>query len=606
MWTVAALKNVMAGNPWVYKLLPFLRWWPRVDRATSRADVIAGLTGAIIVLPQGVAFATIAGMPPEYGLYAAMIPAITAALFGSSWHLVSGPTTAISIVVFSALSPLAEPGSANYVSLALTLTFLTGVFQLIMGFARLGTLVNFISHTVVIGFTAGAAVLIASSQFRNFFGINIPRGASFYETRHQVILQAGDINPYVMSVGLVTLIAGVLVKKLYPKIPYMIAAMITGSLFALVLNRMIGVDVTHIRTVGALPAGLPPLSSPDFSLETIKSLSGSALAIAMLALTEAVSIARAVSVRSEQRIDGNQEFIGQGLSNVLGSFFSGYAASGSFNRSGLNYAAGAQTPLAAVYSAVFLAGILLLVAPLAAYLPIAAMAGILFLVAWGLIDFHHIGSIIKTSRAETSVLLTTLLATLFVELEFAIYVGVVLSLMLYLKRTSRPAMRSMLPNPADKHGKFREVMSGRAECPQLKIVRIEGSIFFGAVDHVQQFIQQIDEVNPQQKSVLILAKGINFIDVAGAEFLVQETKRRRKLGGGLYLYGVRNGLCDMLRKGRHLDDIGQENIFHSKTEALHAIHSRLEPAVCAQCTSQVFRECREAQPRQAPCVMAAA
>lgn len=563
-----------------------------VDKTASRADLVAGLTGAIIVLPQGVAFATIAGLPPEYGLYAAMIPAITAALFGSSWHLVSGPTTAISIVVFSALSPLAEPGTAQYVSLALTLTFLTGIFQLIMGLARMGTLVNFISHTVVIGFTAGAAVLIASSQFKNFFGVNIPRGSSFYETMRQLALQAGDINPYVLSVGAVTLAVGILVKKFHPKIPYMIAAMITGSLFALALNKLIGVEVTHIRTVGALPATLPPLSMPDFSLETVKKLSSSALAITMLALTEAVSIARAVAVRSEQRIDGNQEFVGQGLSNIFGSFFSGYAASGSFNRSGLNYAAGAKTPLAAVYSAFFLAGILLLVASLAAYLPIAAMAGILFLVAWGLIDFHHIGSIMKTSRSETVVLFTTLLSTLFVELEFAIYVGVILSLMLYLNRTSRPAIRSMAPNPTDNRGKFVEAASEQTECPQLKIVRVEGSIFFGAVSHVQQFIQQIDEINPQQKSVLLLAKGINFIDVAGAEFLAQEAKRRKKMGGALYLYGVRDAVCHMLQKGGYLDDIGQENIFHSKTEALQAIYGRLDTEVCRGCKNQVFRECR--------------
>jgi SulP family sulfate permease len=465
-----------------------------------------------------------------------------------------------------------------------------------MGLARMGTLVNFISHTVVIGFTAGAAVLIASSQFKNFLGISIPRGSSFYETMRQVVLQAGDINPYVLSVGMATLLSGILVKKFYPKIPYMIAAMITGSVFALILNKLIGVDVTHIRTVGALPASLPPLSMPDFSPETVKKLSSSALAITMLALTEAVSIARAVAVRSEQRIDGNQEFIGQGLSNVFGSFFSGYAASGSFNRSGLNYAAGAKTPLAAVYSAFFLAGILLLVASLAAYLPIAAMAGILFLVAWGLIDFHHIGSIMKTSRSETVVLFTTLLSTLFVELEFAIYVGVILSLMLYLNRTSRPAIRSMAPNPVDGRGKFVEVTSEQAECPQLKIVRIEGSIFFGAVNHVQQYIQQIDELNPQQKSVLILAKGINFIDVAGAEFLVQEAKRRRKMGGALYLYGVRDAVHAMLQKGGYLADIGPENIFHSKTEALQAIYGRLDAEVCRGCKNRVFRECRESLP----------
>src|SRR5512134_2998096 len=207
----------------VRRALPFLRWWPSVTGTTVRADLVAGLTGAIIVLPQGVAFATIAGLPPEYGLYSAMVPAVIAAVFGSSWHLVSGPTTAISIVVFSVVSPLAEPGSAEFVSLALTLAFLVGAIQLAMGLARMGALVNFISHTVVIGFTAGAAILIASSQLKHFLGLSIPRGATFYRTVEAVIAQAREINPYVTSVGVITLLAGVLFRKLLPRFPYMIA-----------------------------------------------------------------------------------------------------------------------------------------------------------------------------------------------------------------------------------------------------------------------------------------------------------------------------------------------------------------------------------------------
>ena len=202
-----------ACNLWVYRVFAFLRWWPMVNGQTLRSDLVAGLTGAIIVLPQGVAFATIAGLPPEYGLYSAMVPAIIAALFGSSWHLVSGPTTAISIVIFGTISPLAEPGSAEYIRLALTLTFMVGAIQLIMGMARMGALVNFISHTVVIGFTAGAAILIASSQLKHFFGVNIPRGSSFYETMLDLFQQIGDINPYVTSVGPSHWQAASLVKK---------------------------------------------------------------------------------------------------------------------------------------------------------------------------------------------------------------------------------------------------------------------------------------------------------------------------------------------------------------------------------------------------------
>jgi SulP family sulfate permease len=187
------------------RFLPFLLWWPRVTRGTLRADLLAGFSGALIVLPQGVAFATIAGLPPQYGLYAAMAPAVIAALFGSSWHLVSGPTTAISIAVFAALSHQALPGSAEYIRLALTLTFLVGVFQLALGLARMGALVNFISHSVVIGFTAGAAILIAASQVRSFFGIDIPRGTPFYEIARLLVVRAGDINPWVAGIGLVTL-----------------------------------------------------------------------------------------------------------------------------------------------------------------------------------------------------------------------------------------------------------------------------------------------------------------------------------------------------------------------------------------------------------------
>ncbi|MEQ1667953.1 MAG: SulP family inorganic anion transporter, partial [Sulfuriferula sp.] len=417
------MKNTIACPLWLYKVLPFLRWWPNVNKTTTKADLIAGLTGAMIVLPQGVAFATIAGLPPEYGLYAAMVPAIIGAMFGSSWHLVSGPTTAISIAVFASVSPYAEPGTAHYISLVLTLTFLAGLFQLIMGLARMGVLVNFISHTVVIGFTAGAAVLIAGSQIKNFLGLQMARGLPLHEVLEQVYLQFDKINPYVTAVGAITLISGIVLKKYMPKL-YMILAMIIGSVAALIINQVYGgADATHIKTVGALSASLPPLTSPDLSITAIKQVLFPSLIVTMLALTEAVSISRAIAVKSEQRIDGNQEFIGQGLSNIFGSFFSSYASSGSFNRSGVNYAAGAKTPLAAVFSALFLVVILLMVASLAAYLPTAAMAGILFLVAYGLIDFHHIHSILHTSRQETAILAVTLIGTL-VDLEKGIFLGI--------------------------------------------------------------------------------------------------------------------------------------------------------------------------------------
>ena len=566
-----------------------MQWKHLVDRDSSRADLLAGITGAMIVLPQGVAFATIAGMPPEYGLYAAMLPAIIAALFGSSWHLVSGPTTAISIAVFAAISPFAEPGSPEFISMVLTLTFLTGLFQLILGLARMGVLVNFISHTVVIGFTAGAALLIALSQVKNFFGISIVRGAPFYVVIEEFVAQIGDINPYVTFIGVATLAAGLLSKRFMPKVPYMIVAMVVGSVLAYLVNLSVGAEYTLIKTVGALPASLPPFVMPDFSYSTIHKVLFPALIVTMLALTEAVSISRAISVKSEQRIDGNQEFIGQGLSNLVGAFFSSYASCGSFNRSGVNYAAGAQTPLATVYASIFLLLILLLVAPLASYLPTAAMAGILFLVAWGLIDFHHINSIVRTSRAETVTLFVTLIGTL-VDLEKGIFFGILLSLALYLYRVSRPFIEPSVP--AKEEGAYHFIDAhGHQECPQFRIVRLNGSIFFGAVDYVRSGLLQIDENNPRQKTVMIVASGINFVDVAGAEMLAQEARRRRKMGGALYFYRCKDSIYKFLRKSDKLDDIGADGFFPAMSNWIKPVYVTLDPEICRNCKARIFSEC---------------
>jgi SulP family sulfate permease len=579
---------------WVYRLLPFLRWWPSVNASTTRDDAMAGLTGALIVLPQGVAFATIAGLPPEYGLYAAMMPAIVAALFGSSWHLVSGPTTAISIAVFASVSPFAHPGTPEFISMVLTLTFMTGVFQLILGLARMGVLVNFISHTVVIGFTAGAAMLIAGSQIKNFFGMDIPRGTPFFKILEMFVENISAIDPYVTSVSVVTLASGILVKRYFPKFPYMIAAMLVGSFAALALNARYGVDATHIKTVGALPAGLPPLSMPDFSFSALNQALFPSLIITMLALTEAVSISRAVATKSGQHIDGNQEFVGQGLSNVIGSFFSSYASSGSFNRSGVNYAAGARTPLAAVFASLFLVVILLLVAPLAAYLPNAAMAGILFLVAWGLIDFHHISLLPKISRQETVVLWVTLLGTL-IDLEKGIFFGIALSLAFYLYRTSRPSLDPVLPDPDPKNYHY-VPLDGRPECPQVKMLRLNGSIFFGAVAHLQQQMQVLEEEEPDRKHVIVMASGINFADLAGAEFLAEAARQRRKIGGGLYFYRMKDSLANTLRRGHFMEEVGEENLFPAQTRPSETIYPKLDSEICRNCSIRAFPICHQRLP----------
>jgi SulP family sulfate permease len=575
------------------KFLPFLIWWPEVNRTTLRADGVAAVTGTIVVLPQAVAFATIAGMPPEYGLYAAMVPAVIAALFGSSRQLVSGPTTAASIVLFSSLSVLAEPGSGDYIVYALTLTFMVGVLQLTMGLARLGTLVNFISHSVIVGFTAGAAVLIATSQLKNFFGIDMPRELHLPEKLLYFFQHVNDIHPYATAVGIATLAAGIYVRLRYPRIPYMIAAMVGGAAMSALINQMfyVGGQVPGIDVVGALPATLPPLSSPDLNFNVLKELAPAALAVTLFALTEAVSISRSLAARSGDVVDSNQEFVGQGLSNIVGSFFSSYVATGSFNRSGVNYEAGARTPLAAVFAGLLLMVVVLFVAPLMAHLPNAAMAGILFLVAFGIVDFGHIRKIIRASRSDSFVLWGTFVATIFLALDFAIMLGVLLSLVIYLHRSSRPRVRVRVPDPRLPKQRFNTDAS-LPQCPQFAMVRIDGPLFFGAVNYVAERLRLIWRRNPEQKHLLIMSRPISFIDVAGAEMLEREARLRREAGGQLYFHQLHEDARDMLQRGGYLRDVGEENLFPTKGEAIAAIFNRLDRGVCVRCDKRIFSECK--------------
>jgi len=571
-------------------IFPFLAWFRLTTKETIKADFIAGLTGAIIVLPQSVAFATIAGLPPEYGLYTAMVVPIIAGFFGSSFHLVSGPTTAISIVVFAAISKHAIPGSEEFIAMALTLTFLAGVYQLVFGLAKFGMLVNFISHNVVIGFTAGAALLIASSQVPYILGIEIVKGENFVDTWSALFSGFGEINIYLLIVGLSTLASSIIVKLYKPQLPNLLIGMFVGGFVAFYLSNF----TQTIETVGVMPAYLPPLSMPDFSLNTLKSLAPEAFAIALLGLIEASSIGRSIATKSNQKIDPSQEFIGQGTSNIVASFFSSYASSGSFTRTGVNYEAGARTPLSAILAALVLMLIVFLVAPLIAYLPFAAMASVILVVSYNLIDFKHIKKTFSYSRSESVIFTATFLATLLLELEFAIYLGVLLSLMLFIAKTSTPEIHTLaFGSPAS--AELRKLQSIRnsplTQCPQLKIIRVDMSIYFGSINHIQKQISRIID-NQRIRHILIVASGVNFIDLAGMEGLLVEDKRLKKLNGSLYFVAVKSSVLDLMEKAHFIDEIGEDNFFEVKEGAINKIYDRLDQDKCPKCQALIFRECQ--------------
>jgi SulP family sulfate permease len=404
--------------------LPILRWrddWR--EPGALRADLLAGLTGAVVVLPQGVAFATLAGMPPQYGLYAAMVPCIVAALFGSSRLMVTGPANAISLTTMALVAPLAAIGSPQYVTLVLTLSFLVGALQLLLGLARAGSLVDKVPHSVVVGFTAGAAVLIANSQLGPLLGLALPRGLPVAENVAAAGRALGQLQPLALLAGAATIVLAIVARPLNRIVPAMLVAVVGGTLVAQGAAALWSA-APPLPTVSALPGALPPLSLPDLTPDTLRSLFGATLVMTLLALTEASAIARSVARARGDRLDGNQEFIGQGLANLAGSFFSAYPASGSFNRSGVNAASGARTPVSAISAALFLVLILSFVGPLARFLPLAVISGLLMVVAWGLIDRREIAHLWHEGARERVPLVVTALATVTLSLEWAILLGI--------------------------------------------------------------------------------------------------------------------------------------------------------------------------------------
>ncbi|NML17373.1 SulP family inorganic anion transporter [Azohydromonas sp. G-1-1-14] len=558
-----------------------------------RADVLAGLLGAILVLPQGIAFATLAGLPPQYGLYSAVVPCIVAALAGSSRHVVSGPTNANSLALFAMLAPLAAVGSPAYIELALAVTVLVGVLQFATGALRLGAIANFISPTALLGFTAGASMLIAVHVLKDALGLALPPGSSAAGVLRAAFSQAPQPGALLVAAATLGVAAGL--RRWRRGSPFMLIALGAGTLLAWGLERW-AAAAWQVRLLGPLPSPLPPWHVPGVTLEQLLQLLGIAAALTVVALAQSIAIAKAVAARSLQRIDANREFLGQGLSNLIGGFFSCYVSCGSLNRSMPNLEAGARTRLAALLSALMLVPLVALTAPVLARIPYAAIAGLLVLVSWTLLDLPRWRRLGAASRQELCVALVTLAATLTLRLEIAVLIGSALSLGLYLHRTSRPAMRTMGFNRdrADAHRPFVVVAHTPGvlpECPQLKLLRMEGSVYFGATAHVADQLQALRDRPRPQKHLLVMAKSMNFVDVAGAELWRQELRARRAMGGDLYFHRPRPCVLDQWRRDGFLEELGEGHIFPDKRRAIANITQRLDSEACRNCTARVFREC---------------
>lgn len=570
-------------------LFPPLRWVPGVTLRGVRADAFAGFTNAAVVLPQGVAFATIAGLPPEYGLYTAMVTAVVAALWGSSMVMISGPTTAISAVLFATLSGLADAGTPRYIELALMLTIMVGLFQIAAGIGRLGGFVSFVSHSVITAFTAAAALLIGVSQLAGALGVSVERGGNVIERLIRVGEHFSDVNMTALIISMATLAIAVVLGWLAPRLPGFLIALLAGAALAYGLDA----EAQGVQMIAPLSAALPTFDPPTGALGDIITLVPGAMAIALVGLLEAISIGRAFSVRRRERFNANQEMVGQGLSNVVGGLFQCYAGSGSFTRSGVNAAAGAGTPLAAIFASGFLALILVFVADLVVYIPTPAMAGLILYVAWKLIDIEELRHIVTTSRPETLILTITLAAGLFIELDFAIYVGVITSLAVFVYETAYPEVVVTAPMDSPQGDrKFREVGApGQGECPQLIVVRVIGALYFGSVENVERSIARIRAARPKQKNMVLYLKSVRKLDLAAGDMLIKLIRDVRADGGEIHVVAGNAVLLHSLERFHVTDELGEGHLHASKSEAISTATRSFERRICRVCLFDVFREC---------------
>jgi SulP family sulfate permease len=569
-------------------LIPFGPWLRRYSRRHVRADIIAGLTVAVVAVPQSMAYALIAGVPAQYGLFASIVPTIIACLWGSSAHLVTGPTTAVSLVVLTSLSELAPTGTAHYIELALLLAFIVGVIQLGMGMARLGAFLNFVSHSVILGFSSGAAVLIGFKQIPNFLGVTLEKGSSLPGFLWSLLMNLFEVHAATLSLGLLTVLVIVVLKKIRPSWPgTLIAMLLTGLLVGL-----FNLNAQGVAVVGAIPRSLPPFHLPVVGWnENFSRLIPGALAIAILGLVEAASIAKAIAGQTHQRINLNQEFLGQGLANIAAGLFSGYPGSGSFTRSAINFRSGGKTPMSGIISGVSVAVTVLVAAPFAAHLPVAALAGALLVIACEMIKVTDIKRAMRSTRNDAAVLVITFLSTLFLSIEFAVYVGALLSIGLHLKTTSQPRIYSTVPDLIS--GKMVRATHGKM-CCQMDIVRVEGSIFFGSSDFVLEDLQGRLKSHPLMSSLLIRMHQVNTFDASGVHVLEQMVPQLGARGGGLFFSGVNARVFQVFKNSGLLREIGETHIRGSTRSAIReAMREAFCPFICAACEFAVFHECAD-------------
>ncbi|AGA33342.1 Sulfate permease [Thioalkalivibrio nitratireducens DSM 14787] len=550
----------------VDRLVPALSWLRRYDRSWLRGDLSAGVTVGVMLIPQGMAYAMLAGLPPIYGLYAALVPLLLYALLGTSRQLAVGPVAIVALMVAAGVGTLAEPGTPEYIGLAILLALMVGAIQLAMGMLRMGFLVNFLSHPVVSGFTSAAALIIGLSQLQHLFGVSPPGGNQAHTILYHLALQLPSVHLPTLLIGSASIALLILLRRWRRTFPAQIA--VVAAAVALVWG--FGLHEAGVRIVGTVPDGLPSFAIPDISAETLRGLLPIALAIALVGFMESIAVAKAMVRRHrDYRLDANQELIALGGANLGGAFFQSFPVTGGFSRTAVNDQAGAKTGLASMVSAAMIAITLLFLTPLFTFLPTAVLAAVILVAVAGLIDVQEMRFLWRVRREDFLMLATTFLVTLFIGIEEGIATGVLLSLAMVIYRSTRPhvAVLGRLPG-TDTYRNIRRFPEAEQR-DDLLIVRFDAQLYFANVEYFQDTLRRLEREKAKPlRQVIIDAASMPSIDASGIHALTAVIGDYRRRGIALALTGVLGPVRDALDRAGVVEYLGAENFYLDVPEAI--------------------------------------
>lgn len=565
------------------RYVPVLSWLPAYRRADLTGDLIAGSVVAIMLVPQGMAYALLAGLPPQVGLYASIMPLVIYGLLGTSRTLAVGPVALVSLLVATGITAVAEPGSAVTLQLALTLALLVGVLQVAMGLLRLGFLVNFLSHPVLAGFTSAAAIVIGFSQVKHLLGTGGPRTESFFDTLRVTLAHLGETNGVTLALGvfgIATLLyfkhgLGGHLRRLGMSERWIMPATRSAPLVVVLAGTLLvwalGLDArAGVKIVGAVPAGLPPLTLPTLEPDALRLLLPTAVVISFVGYMESISVAKSLASKRRQKVDSNQELIALGAANLGATFTGGYPVTGGLSRSVVNFSAGANTGLASLITAVLVAVTVLFLTPLFYYLPQAILAAIIVVAVVGLIDVKTLRYDWRYSKADAASFVVTFAAVLALGIEVGILVGVAGALLLFIWRTSKPHMA--IVGRLGESEVYRNVLRHEVRtCPRAIALRVDESLYFANTKYLEDTLLNLAADRPEVDYVVLICTAVNMIDASALETLEGLQLELRSAGVALHFAAIKGPVMDRLRTIGFVTAVGADHFHETTLDAMRAI-----------------------------------